>query len=162
VVDVEIRGLDSWLAIFPYIEYELPTIKLMKNSLATIIGFFVASITVYIFETLIGHRLFPLPEGADPSNMEWVKNNMNQVPTGAKIMVVIAHFMGIVAGMFVAGFISKTSMVPAYIVGGLMLLATIATIIILPKELWFSISDIVLAVAGLLLGKSLAKRQLKI
>jgi hypothetical protein len=162
VVDVEIRGLDSWLAIFPYIEYELPTIKLMKNSLATIIGFFVASITVYIFETLIGHRLFPFPEGADPSNMEWVKNNMDVIPTGSKVMVVIAHFMGIVAGMFVAGLISKTSMVPAYIVGGLMLLATIATIIMLPKELWFSISDIVLAVAGLLLGKSLAKRQLKI
>ncbi|MFT5849017.1 MAG: hypothetical protein ACI902_003097, partial [Psychroserpens sp.] len=59
MVDVEIRGLGCWLGIFPYIEYELPTIKLMKNSLATIIGFFVASITVYIFETLIGHRLFP-------------------------------------------------------------------------------------------------------
>jgi uncharacterized membrane protein AbrB (regulator of aidB expression) len=77
-------------------------------------------------------------------------------------MVVIAHFMGIVAGMFVAGFISKTSMVPAYIVGGLMLAATIFNVAMLPKELWFSISDIVLAVVGLLLGKSLAKRQLKI
>jgi hypothetical protein len=134
----------------------------MKNSLATIIGFIVASLTVYIFESLIGHNIFPLPEGANPMDIEWIKNNMDVIPTGSKVMVVIAHFMGIVAGMFVAGLISKTSMVPAYIVGGLMLLATIATIIMLPKELWFSISDIVLAVAGLLLGKSLAKRQLTI
>ena len=134
----------------------------MKNVLATIIGFIVASLTVYIFESLIGHNLFPLPEGANPMDMEWIKNNMDVIPTGAKVMVVIAHFMGIVAGMFVAGLISKTSMVPAYIVGGLMLAATIFNVAMLPKELWFSISDIVLAVAGLLLGKSLAKRQLKI
>jgi uncharacterized membrane protein AbrB (regulator of aidB expression) len=53
-------------------------------------------------------------------------------------------------------------MVPAYIVGGLMLAATIFNIAMLPKELWFSISDIVLAIAGLLLGKSLAKRQLRV
>nr|WP_321228576.1 hypothetical protein [uncultured Psychroserpens sp.] len=134
----------------------------MKNVLATIAGFIVASLTVYIFESLIGHQLFPLPEDANPMDMEWIKNNMDQIPTGAKVMVVIGHFMGIVVGMFVAGLISKTSMVPAYIVGGLMLAATIFNIAMLPKELWFSISDIVLAVAGLLLGKSLAKRQLKI
>ncbi|MFT5242939.1 MAG: hypothetical protein ACI8QQ_000862, partial [Psychroserpens sp.] len=122
----------------------------------------VASLTVYIFESLIGHNIFPLPEGANPMDIEWIKNNMDVIPTGSKVMVVIAHFMGIVAGMFVAGFISKTSMVPAYIVGGLMLAATIFNVAMLPKELWFSISDIVLAVVGLLLGKSLAKRQLKI
>jgi hypothetical protein len=130
--------------------------------LATIVGLIVASLTVYLFETLIGHTLFPLPEGANPMDMEWIKNNMDQIPTGATVMVVIGHFMGIVVGMFVAGLISKTSMVPAYIVGGLMLAATIFNVAILPKELWFSISDIVLAVVGLLIGKSLAKRQLKI
>ena len=134
----------------------------MKNVLATIVGFIVASLTVYVFESLIGHNLFPLPEGANPMDMEWIKNNMDVIPTGSKVMVVIAHFTGIVAGMFVAGFISKTSMVPAYIVGGLMLAATIFNVAMLPKELWFSISDIVFAVVGLLLGKSLAKRQLKI
>ena len=83
----------------------------MKNILATIVGFIVASSVVYIFETLLGQSLFPLPEGADPMNMEWIKNNMDQIPTGAKVFVVIAHFMGIVVGMFVAGLISKTSMV---------------------------------------------------
>tara|TARA_B100000809_G_scaffold185581_1_gene183672 strand:- start:600 stop:1004 length:405 start_codon:yes stop_codon:yes gene_type:complete len=134
----------------------------MKNSLATIIGFIAASLTVYLFEILIGHQLFPFPEGADPSNMEWIKNNMHQIPTGSKVMVVIAHCMGIIAGMFVAGFISKTSMVPAYIVGGLMLAATIFNVAILPKAIWFSSSDIVLAVVGLLTGKSLASKQIRI
>ncbi|MEH6535840.1 MAG: hypothetical protein V7719_05560 [Psychroserpens sp.] len=132
----------------------------MRNVLATIVGFIVASLTVYIFESLIGHNLFPLPEGADPMDMEWIKNNMDQIPTGAKVFVVIAHFIGIIAGMFIAGLISKTSMIPTYIVGGLMLAATFVTIFMLPKELWFTLTDGALVIVGFLIGKSLAKKQL--
>lgn len=46
----------------------------MKNSLATIIGLIIASVTVYLFETLIGHQLFPIPEGTNPMDMEWIWN----------------------------------------------------------------------------------------
>lgn len=134
----------------------------MKNVLATIVGFIVASLTVYIFESLIGHNLFPLPEGADPSNMEWIKNNMDKIPMGSKIFVVIAHFVGIIAGMFVAAKISKTSMIPSYITGGIMLVATFATIFMLPKELWFTVADVVFVIAGFLMGKTLASKQIKI
>lgn len=132
----------------------------MKNVLATIVGFIVASATVYVFETLIGHNLFPLPEGANPMDMEWIKNNMDQIPMGSKIFVIIAHFAGIIAGMFVAAKISKTSMVPTYIVGVLMLLATFAVSFMLPKETWFLIADCGLAIIAFLLGKSLAKKQI--
>ena len=132
----------------------------MKNVLAVIIGFVVASLTVYSFETLLGQSLFPLPKGIDPMDMDSLKDNMHLIPMGSKIFVVIAHFIGIIAGMFVAGLISKTSMVPAYIVGGLMLLATFFNILMLPKELWFTLSDGLLAIVGFLLGKSLAKKQL--
>ncbi len=116
----------------------------MRNVLATIIGFIVASVVVYIFESLIGHNLFPLPEGSDPMDMEWIKNNMHLIPIGSKIFVVIAHFMGIVCGMFVAGLISKTSMIPSYIVGALMLAATAFNLVVLPKETWFLFADLLM------------------
>lgn len=132
----------------------------MKNVLATIVGILVAGITVHIFESLIGHNLFPLPEGVNPTDMEWIKNNMDKIPMGSKIFVVIAHFAGIIVGMFVAAKISKISMVPSYIAGGLMLLATFATIFMLPKELWFTISDGLLAITGFVIGKSLAQKQI--
>ncbi|WP_299888535.1 hypothetical protein [uncultured Lacinutrix sp.] len=131
---------------------------MLKNILATIAGFIVASLVVYIFETLIGHNLFPLPEGSDPTNMDWLKSNMNKIPVGSKTFVVIGHFMGILAGMAVAGFISKTSMIPAYIVGVLLILATAATIFMLPKDLWFIVADAILVIAGFFFGKSLAQR----
>lgn len=148
-----------------FINYLNPTnqsTKTMKNVLATIVGIIVAGIAVHIFESLIGHNLFPLPEGADPSNMEWIKNNMDQIPMGSKIFVVIGHFAGIVIGMFVAAKISRTSMIPSYIAGGLMLLATLFTVFMLPKDLWFSVADCVLAIVGFLVGKSLASKQIEI
>ena len=132
----------------------------MRNVLATIAGFIVAALVVYIFESLIGQNLFPLPEGSEPTNMEWLKNNMNKIPVGSKVFVVIAHFIGIVAGMFVAGFISKTSMIPAYIVGMLMIAATFFNIVVLPKELWFTLSDGALALVGFLFGTKLASKQI--
>ena len=134
----------------------------MRNVLATIIGFIVASVVVYIFESLIGHNLFPLPEGSDPMDMEWIKNNMHLIPIGSKIFVVIAHFMGIVCGMFVAGLISKTSMIPSYIVGVLMLAATAFNLVVLPKETWFLFADALFAVLGFLIGKKLAKSKISV
>lgn len=93
-------------------------------------------------------------------DMEWIKNNMDQIPIGSKICVVIAHFFGIIVGMYVAAKISKKSLIPSYIVGGLMLAATAFNIIMLPKELWFSLSDGALAIMAFVLGISLSKKQL--
>ena len=132
----------------------------MKNVLATILGFISAAFMVYVFETLIGQSLFPLPEGANPMDLEWIKNNMNQIPMGSKIFVVIAHFIGIILGMLVAAKISKVSMIPSYIVGAIMLAATFFNIYVLPKELWFTLSDGILVILGFIIGKSFGMRQL--
>jgi len=131
---------------------------MLRNILATIVGFLVAGLTVHLFENVIGHNLFPLPEGADPTDMEWIKNNMASIPVGAKIFVVLGHFMGIVVGMFVAGLISKTSMIPAYIVAGIMILATAFVTFGLPKETWFVAAEIVGVIAGFYFGKTAAQR----
>lgn len=133
----------------------------MRNILATIIGFIAASITVYIFESLIGQNLFPLPEGANAMDLEWLSSNMDKTPMGAKIFVVIAHFLGIVAGMFVAAVISKKSRIPSYIVGVLMIAATFFNIVMLPKELWFTLTDGLLAIVGFIIGHLLATAQIK-
>ena len=131
---------------------------MLRNILATIVGLIVASTSVYLFENVLGQYFFPLPEGANAMDMEWLINNMANIPVGAKIFVIIAHFIGPIAGMFVAGFISKTSMIPAYIVGVIMLLATFFNIFMLPKELWFRIADGIFVIAGFFFGKSLANR----
>ena len=134
----------------------------MRNLLATIVGFLVASVTVYIFESLIGHNLFPLPDNIDPMNMESIKENMHLIPVGSKIFVVIAHFMGILIGMLVAALISRSSMVPSYIVGALLLAATAYNLIMLPKETWFLLADGLFTIIGFFVGKHLAQSKLKV
>ena len=134
----------------------------MRHVLATIVGFVVASVTVYIFESLIGHNLFPLPETIDPMDMESIKQNMHLIPAGSKIFVVIAHFFGIVVGMLVAALISKKSMIPSYIVGGLMLAATAFNLIMLPKETWFLLADGIFAIIGFFIGKKLASSKVSV
>ncbi|RCW91530.1 hypothetical protein [Winogradskyella arenosi] len=134
---------------------------MLRSIAATIIGLISASLTVYVIESLIGHHLFPLPLGADPLNIEWLSTHMHEIPVGMKICVVLAHFIGIMAGMFVAAKISKKSIIPSYIVGIMMLFATLSNIIMLPKEFWFTLSDGSLALLGFFLGKSLAKKQLQ-
>ncbi|WP_055435410.1 hypothetical protein [Lacinutrix algicola] len=131
---------------------------MLRNILATIVGLIVASASVYLFENVLGQSFFPLPESANAMDMEWLKNNMANIPVGAKIFVIVAHFIGPIAGMFVAGYISKTSMIPAYIVGVIMLLATFFNIFMLPKELWFRLADGIFVIAGFFFGKSLANR----
>ena len=132
----------------------------MKNVLATIIGLIIASLTVHLFEAVIGHNLFTFPADAQLSDMEWIKNNMDKIPMGSKIFVVVAHFAGIIVGMLAAAMISKQSIIPSHIVGGLMLIATFVTIFMLPKELWFTILDGVFAIAGFLIGKIISQKQI--
>ena len=132
----------------------------MKNVLATIVGIIVAGFTVHLFEALLGHNLFTFPEGAKLDDMEWIKNNMDKIPMGSKLFVIIGHFLGIIIGMFVAAKISKVSMIPSYIAGGLMLLATLVISFMLPKETWFLIADCGLAIAAFCIGKSLAQKQI--
>ncbi|WP_452220356.1 hypothetical protein [Lacinutrix salivirga] len=131
---------------------------MLRNILATIIGLVAASLTITIIEKL-GIMLFPYPEGAQPQDMEWLKNNTNLIPKGAMVSVIIAHGVGIVVGMFVAGLISKTSMIPAYVVGGVMLLATVAMLIMIPSPIWYTICDGLGVLIGFLFGKSLAQNK---
>lgn len=132
----------------------------MKNLIAIIVGLIAASITVYIFEHLIGPSIFPLPKDALPLDMEWLTDNMSRISRGTKLFVVIAHFIGIVVGMFVAAKISTKSIVPSYIIGVLMLAGTFFYIVVLPKELWFTLADGLLVIVGFFLGQTLAATQL--
>ncbi|MBT8265867.1 MAG: hypothetical protein KJP20_04925 [Bacteroidia bacterium] len=131
----------------------------MKNVIATLAGLMVAAIITFGIESL-SSSIFPLPDGADPTNMEWLKNNIDLIPTGAMILVAFAHFIGIVIGMLVAGLISRTSLIPAYIVGVLMLAGTIANLVMIPHPTWFMVVDILGVLVGICIGKSVAAKKI--
>ena len=132
---------------------------MLRRILAAIAGIIAAIITISIIEKL-GHVLFPYPEGAKPMDIEWIKNNVDLIPQGSMIAVIIAHGVGVAVGMFVAGLISKTSIIPAYVVAGFMVVATIANWFMIPSPTWFYIADGISVIAGFFFGKSLAHRNI--
>ena len=133
----------------------------MKNVLATIVGLIVASVSVYLVEK-IGHTLFPMPSSIDSNDFESIKNNINLIPKGNMAFVALAHGIGILIGMFVAGLISKTSLVPAYIVGSLMMVISISYYFLIPSPIWFVIADLASIIIGFFIGKKLAHSKMTV
>ena len=132
----------------------------MRHVLAVVAGLIVSMLIITGLELLSG-VIFPLPEGADPRDMEWLRNNMNSIPTGTLIIVAFAHLAGIIGGMFVATLISKTKMLPAYIVGALMLVATVVNLFMIPHPIWFKVTDVAGALVGLGIGKMLSIKKIR-
>ncbi len=131
----------------------------MRSVLAVIAGLIVASAVIFGFEFL-GSEVFPLPKEADPTNIQWIKENIDSIPTGALIMVAVAHLLGIIAGMTVAARIAKITIIPSYIVGIFLLAGTIINLIMIPHPLWFSVTDLVGVIIGLGIGKVFSEKQI--
>jgi hypothetical protein len=129
---------------------------IMKNVLATITGFIVASLVVYLIEQL-GWNFFPLPDSIDPMDAESLKQNIDLIPKGSMIFVIIAHAIGAFSGMTLAGFISKKSLIPSYIVGGLMILATIVNLVMIPSPIWFIVLDLLGVILAFFLARNLVQ-----
>ncbi len=133
----------------------------MRNVLATILGLIVASASIFLIEKL-GHTIFPMPDSIDSNDFESIKNNIHLVPKGNMAFVALAHGLGILIGMFVAGLISKKSLIPAYIVGGLMVIISIMYYFLIPSPTWFVIADLTSIIIGFLVGKKLAQSKMTV
>lgn len=133
----------------------------MRNVLATIVGLIAAFTSIFLIEKL-GHTLFPMPESIDPNSMKSIKNNIHLIPKGNMAFVALAHGVGVLAGMFVAGLISKTGIIPAYIVGGLMVIISIMYYFFIPSPTWFVVTDLASIIIGFLIGKKLAQSKITV
>ena len=131
----------------------------MKNILATIAGFIAAGLIVYLIEQL-GYKFFPLPDRIDPMDPESLKQNIDLIPNGSMIFVILAHAIGTLSGMILAGFISKKSLIPSYIVGGLMILATITNLVMIPSPTWFIILDLLGVIIAFFIAKNIVQSKL--
>ncbi|NNK40364.1 MAG: hypothetical protein HKP45_06905 [Winogradskyella sp.] len=131
----------------------------MKKVLATVVGLVAAAAVILVFEFL-GEMFFPLPEQIDITDVDSIKANMDKIPTGSLVFVIMAHFLGILAGMVVTTYVSKETLVPVLVVGGILLLATLINLFVLPHPIWFIIADILAVVLGFLVGRSLSKQRI--
>ena len=125
----------------------------MLRDIGAVIAGLAVSIAVIMAVQMIGHSLWPAPEGLDWNDEEVIRTYTSQLPFLALLFPIVSYFLGAFAGPYVACRIGTAK--PVLFVGiiGIVLLAfTVANLIQIPHPAWFS----VLAVAAVLVGGWLA------
>lgn len=118
---------------------------ILRNILSVILGWFVGS-GVNMGLVMLGHTVFPGPEGMDPNNMESLKEFMPQMGAEHFIFPFLAHALGTLVGAILAGLIAGSKkMVFAMVIGGFFFLGGIAVSFMVPAPTWFTILDLLLA-----------------
>jgi len=128
-----------------------------KNIAAVIAGVVVGSL-VNIVLVNIGPSVVPLPEGADISTMETLRDSMKLFTPVNFIFPFLAHALGTLVGAFVAAkFSASHHVILAVCIGLFFLLGGIAAVNMLGGPLWFNVADLLLAYIPMgFLGAALA------
>ena len=131
-----------------------------KNIGAGIAGVVIAIAIVWLIE-MVGHSVYPPPPNMDFADADAMRAYTSRLPIGAFLFVGGAWFVATLCGTFAACKIGTAEpIVFAGVVGGLMLIATAANLIMIPHPLWFSmlgvVGIIVAAWLGMTLGASTA------
>lgn len=134
---------------------------ILRNILAVIAGLVIGSAVNMFFISLNG-TVIGLPEGADVSTMEGLKESMNLFEPKHFVFPFLAHAVGTLVGAFIAAKIAATHKYKfAMAIGVLFLIGGIINVINLPAPAWFSTLDLVAAYIpmGWLGGKLAVKKK---
>jgi hypothetical protein len=148
-----VRGRPAREREVPYvsdrISYQEDGIQQMKtiarNALAVLAGIAVGSL-VNMGLVNIGPLVVPLPEGADVSTAEGLRDSMRLFTPVNFIFPFLAHALGTLAGASVAAKLAASHAAKLAIgIGMLFLMGGIAAVIMLGGPLWFIVADLLLA-----------------
>jgi hypothetical protein len=117
--------------------------KILWNIVLVVLAFMAGACVMMPIEAING-IFYPLPEGTKVGTPEFVKF-VAGLPTQAFILVWLSHFSGPLLATFVASrFAAYRSLIPAYVVGFLYLLAGITNLILVGHTPLFALIDLAL------------------
>jgi hypothetical protein len=129
-----------------------------KNIGAGIAGVVIAFAIVWLIE-MVGHSVYPPPPDLDFADPDAMRTYIESLQVGAFLFVAGAWFVATLCGTFAACKIGDAKpLVFAGVVGGLMLIATAANLIMIPHPLWFSILGVAGIIVAAWLGMTLGAR----
>lgn len=130
-----------------------------RNILAVLAGVVVGSI-VNILLVNIGPFVVPLPDGADVSTMDELRDSMQLFSPAHFLFPFLGHAVGTLVGAFVAAKHAVSHHVAiAMVIGVFFLMGGLSMVNMIGGPLWFSVTDLVLAYLPMsLLGAILAGR----
>lgn len=130
----------------------------VRSLFAVVAGLVVAMLVIGGVEA-IGHAIFPPPPDLDLARAEDQARMMEVIPFAAKLTVVLAWFLGSLAGACAAIAIARR-VLPAWIVAVLIACLGLWTTQLFPHPDWMLASAVVLPLVAVLVAKRLMIRRL--
>ena len=127
----------------------------MRMILGIVAGVAVAMLCVFGVE-LVGHGLYPPPEGIDASNPADLERMMASLPIGALAFVTVAWFVGALLGGLTANAIARRALA-GWIVALLIIGAGVWTMLMIPHPVWMWAAGIGLPLIAGWLAQRLAR-----
>ena len=131
----------------------------MRNAFAIAVGLVVGGLVIFLLY-ILGPQFFTFPTGANPMDPDSIKQNMHLMPIGAMVLVIVAHFFGIVGGMLASTAVSEESLLPAYIVSGIIILFSIVSSFVMSHPAWSVIVGIISVIGAFFVGRMAAINRL--
>jgi hypothetical protein len=117
--------------------------SIIKNILAVLAGVILGS-AVNMAIIAISGSIIPPPNGADVTTTEGLKASMHLFRPINFLMPFLAHALGTFTGAFLAAFVAANrKMLFAMIIGLFFLAGGIASVLMLPSPLWFTLVDLI-------------------
>lgn len=119
-----------------------------RNIAAGVAGVVIAFVLVWLVE-MLGHAVYPPPSDLDFADVDAMQAYIATLPPGALLFVAAAWFIGTLGGTCAACAIGTAKPLRfALVVGGLMLVATIINLAMIPHPMWFA----ALGIAGIVVA----------
>ncbi len=114
----------------------------MRVILGILAGLVVAFACVFVIEA-IGHSVYPSPPGLDLTNPRDIDRLMAVMPVAALAFVMVAWFVGALAGAVVANLVARRA-TAGWVVALLVIAAAVATMVMIPHPAWMWAAGIAL------------------
>jgi hypothetical protein len=126
---------------------------MLRLIMGVVLGVIVGAIVTAVVEGM-GHTIFPPPAGVDLTDPAQLQTIMSRVPMEAKIAVLLAWFLGVLAGASSANLIAGRRALAGRIASLLIFCFAAWTMTSIPHPAWF----VAAACAAILLAAFLADR----
>ena len=134
---------------------------MLRKILAVLAGIVAGSVIIFLTE-MLGHTVYPLPEGIDIKNPESIKDYIETAPVGAFLMVILGWVFGSLTAGFVATIIAPDDYARYGMICGVILLAMgIANMAMIPHPAWMWVLGILVFLPFAWLGYKLGLRARK-
>jgi small-conductance mechanosensitive channel len=133
-----------------------------KRILSVVLGLICAFIIISLME-MLNSLFYTPPKGIDYKDPQAVRAMMEALPVSAFMLVLLGYILGTLAGAIVTTVIHRSgSLLPAFIVGILLMAANAANLYWLHHPTWFAVISMAvylpMAYLGGLIGNRLVKK----